>query len=64
MSRNTSKYRQLRSRLIRRGTNPRRWALANGVPVTTVYAALRGDRAGVKATAIRARIEEFLLVQA
>lgn len=59
MSRNKS-YRNLRARLVRRGTNPRRWALANGLPVTTVYAALRGDRAGVKTTAIRAQIVLFV----
>ncbi len=60
MKANATKYRIMRSRLIRAGTNPRRWALKNGLPVSTVYSAMRGERAGVQAEHIRQQIEAYL----
>lgn len=54
-----NEYRKLRAAVIRRGSNLRRWAIAEGVPVSTVYEAARGTRAGVEAIRIRTKLEEF-----
>ena len=61
MSKNANKkYQRLKEGLIQRGTNVVRWAAANGYPVTTVYGAARGLRAGIKAVKIRRALEAFL----
>jgi hypothetical protein len=52
-------YRKLRAQLIARGTNLRRWATDHGYPVTTVYDAARGTRAGIRCVQIRRELEEF-----
>ncbi len=49
--------------MIRRGTNPRRWALANCLPPSSVYGALRGERAGVESVKITKQLDEFLYGQ-
>ncbi len=52
-------YRRLRVRLLQRGTNLRQWAARRGYPVTTVYDAARGTRAGIKSVKIARELEEF-----
>ncbi|HYE33526.1 MAG TPA: hypothetical protein VEH27_19045 [Methylomirabilota bacterium] len=51
------KYQNLRAKLLKRGTNLSRWAASHGYPITTVYGAARGERAGIKATEIRLKLE-------
>lgn len=53
------KYRRLRVKLLNRGTNLRQWAALHGYPVTTVYDAARGARAGVKSVKIARELEEY-----
>lgn len=53
------KYRKLRINLIHRGTTIRRWALEKGYPPTTVYDAIKGNRAGVEAVRIKTELEEY-----
>lgn len=50
-------YRDLRARLIEKGTTLSGWAREYGYPLTTVYGAARGERSGVKATHIRKQLE-------
>lgn len=52
------KYRTLRAKLIARGTNLKRFAEAKGYPLTTVYYAASGSRAGVTAVRIHQEILE------
>ena len=54
-----SNYQLLRSRLILKGTNLRRWASQRGYPLTTVYDAAMGRRAGIKAIQIKTELEAF-----
>ena len=52
-------YTRLRARLIAQGTNLKRFAELRGYPMTTVYGAARGDRAGVEAVRILRELQEF-----
>lgn len=54
-----NKYRRLRSQLISKGTNLRRWAQENNFPITTVYGAARGQRAGIEAIKIKKLLEAY-----
>lgn len=54
------KYRELRATLIGRGKSLRLWAVENGYPISTVYDAARGTRAGVESVRIRRKLEEFV----
>lgn len=51
-------YQDLRSSLIKRGTNLRRFALQKGYPVATVYDAARGLRHGIVSMEILRQLEE------
>jgi len=53
-------YHSIRSALLRRGTNLRRWAILNGYPVGSVYLAAKGLRHGVQAHAIRRDLTKFI----
>jgi len=53
-------YHQLRSALLQRGTNLRRWAVRSGYPVGSVYLAAKGLRHGVQAHAIRRALSQFI----
>ena len=54
------KYRQLRARLIARGLTLRSFARKHGFKQATVYAAARGDRAGVESYRINQKLTEEL----
>lgn len=54
-------YARLRSLLIGRGTNLKRWASENKLPVGTVYHAARGSRAGVQTIKVRNRLIAYVL---
>lgn len=54
-----NKYSGLRSRLIKRGTNIRRWAIENDYPPSTVYDAIKGNRTGIEAVRIKKELEAF-----
>lgn len=56
----TEKYTEIKIKLIRRKTNLRAWAIDNGQPVGSVYNAVKGNRNGKHAIAIRKRLEKFL----
>lgn len=56
----SSNYRKTRAALVRRGFTIRSWARAHSFPVTTVYGALRGERAGIKAVAVQQQLQAFL----
>ncbi len=60
MTKNSNKYQQRRILLLRKGTNVRRWAIQNGYRPTTVYDALKGDRAGLKSHEILSNFEAFI----
>jgi hypothetical protein len=51
-------YSLLRARMIGHGTTLSRWARKKGYPITTVYGAARGERAGIQATRIRRQLEQ------
>lgn len=53
-------YPRLRSLLIARGTNLKRWATDHGFPVGSVYHAARGTRAGVQTIKIRNRLLAYV----
>ncbi len=53
-------YQALRRALIASGYTVRSWASAFGFAPSSVYAALRGSRHGVKAVAIRNKIMQHL----
>lgn len=58
MSRKANKkYIEIRKGLISQGTNLRKWALTHGHPVSTVYSAARGERAGIEAMKIVRELE-------
>jgi hypothetical protein len=54
------KYQAIRSALIAKGTNLKRWAEDNEYPVTTVYGAAKGERSGIVSTKIRKRLHDFV----
>jgi hypothetical protein len=54
------KYNHLRSRLVRRGYTLRSWAMDRGLPVGSVYSAVKRLRNGVRATHIQQQLEKFL----
>lgn len=56
----SSRYQELRWRLLRRGFSLRGWALKQGYPVTTVYSAARGERIGVRSMRIARELEAFI----
>lgn len=61
MKRNSmKKYRDLRVKLYLRGVTLRQFALANQIPMRSVYGAARGERAGVKSLLILKKIEDFV----
>jgi predicted transcriptional regulator len=53
-------YTRLRLQLIERGITLRQFAQVNGLPLSSVYAAANGSRCGIKAAAIRRKIENYL----
>lgn len=53
-------YDSIRSALIHRGTNLKRWAVSNHLPVGSVYHAARNTRRGVETTRIRNRLLRFV----
>ena len=55
-----TKYRQLRNRLLDRGYTLRSWALHHDYKPTTVYAAARGSRNGIKTRQIRRELESSI----
>lgn len=58
---NTSKkYDALKASLIKKGTNLKRWAEKNNYPLTTVYLAASGKRAGVKSMAILEKLHTYV----
>lgn len=54
------KYRQLRARLVARGMTLRSFAHKHGFKQATVYAAARGDRAGIESYRITQKLQEEL----
>lgn len=61
MSRKTNKkYRDLRIALYKRGMSIRQFAMANELPLRTVYGAARGERCGVKSVLILKKIADFI----
>lgn len=54
-----TKYRQLRAKLIRKGTNITQWAKERGYPATSVYSAAQGYRTGIKSIRILQELEAF-----
>jgi hypothetical protein len=60
MSRAKTEYSDLRASLINRGTNLRQWAAQNNYALTTVYAAARGSRNGIKSVQIKRKLEAFI----
>lgn len=52
-------YRRLRSRLIARGWNLKRFAEDRGIPLSTVYCAATGTRAGVDSVKILRDLEKL-----
>lgn len=53
-------YCGLRAELLDMGTNLKRWAEERAYPLTTVYQAASGDRAGIRATKIRKELLEYV----
>lgn len=43
-----------------RGTNLKRWAEQHNYPLTTVYLAARGDRAGIRSVEIRNQLLAYV----
>jgi predicted transcriptional regulator len=50
-------YETLRSALIERGTNLKRFAEENDIPITSVYYAAKGKRNGIKSVKIQKALE-------
>jgi hypothetical protein len=55
-----SKEQVIRIGMIEKGTNLRLWAQAMGYPESTVYAAARGARAGIKSVKIQKELTEYV----
>jgi hypothetical protein len=55
----SKKYRALKASLISKGTNLKRWAEDNQYPLTTVYLAASGKRAGVKSITILEKLHRY-----
>lgn len=55
-----NEYHELKGQMISRGTNIARWARKHSYPLTTVYLAASGQRAGIKSTKIRRELEKFV----
>jgi gp16 family phage-associated protein len=53
MTLNVNKYRATKAKLVRDGISLRKWALAKGYSVGSVYKAVRGHRHGPKSQKIR-----------
>lgn len=60
MKASSYEYISLRQALIGRGVSLRQFAAQHGYPASSVYAAARGSRAGVKATTIRRQLQAYL----
>ena len=56
----TEKYQAVKIKLLYRGTNLRRWAGKNRLPLGSVYNAISGKRNGIRSLRIRAKLDQFL----
>ena len=56
----TTQYAATRAKLTRVHTSLRKWAMENGFPISTTYAAASGQRHGARARAIRAALVDHL----
>ena len=56
MTADVKQYRLTKARLVREGISLRKWALANGYPVGSVYKAVRGTRHGPRSQRIREQL--------
>jgi hypothetical protein len=55
----SSTYSNLRGKLLLKGTNIKRWAELNCLPVSTVYGAAKGERFGIKAANILKKLKAY-----
>lgn len=59
MNRQVKRYDTIKSRMIEKGTNLNLWAKEKGYPQSSVYAAARGTRGGIKAVKIQKELNAY-----